>query len=167
MGVGATDRTSIGVIYAKEPPKKMLAGGMILSLAFAIPPGADSHEVKAITTLAADTTLTAMTPHMHVRGKDMTFVAHYPDGRSETLLSVPKYDFNWQLTYELAQPKVLPKGTRVEVIAHFDNSTRNLFNPDPTRTVRWGDQTWEEMMIGFYTTVIDAPPGRTSTAGQQ
>ena len=167
MGVEATDRTSIGVIYAKEPPKKMLGGGMILSLAFAIPPGADSHEVKSSMTLAADTTLTAMTPHMHVRGKDMTYIAHYADGRSETLLSVPKYDFNWQLTYELAQPRVLPKGTRVEVIAHFDNSTKNLYNPDPTKTVRWGDQTWEEMMIGFYTTVVDVPSGNGSTAGQQ
>jgi mono/diheme cytochrome c family protein len=167
MGVEATDRTSIGVIYVKEPPKKMLAGGMILSLAFAIPPGVDSHEVKASTTLGADTTLTAMTPHMHVRGKDMTYIAHYPDGQSETLLSVPKYDFNWQITYELAQRKVLPKGTRVEVIAHFDNSTKNLYNPDPTKTVRWGDQTWEEMMIGFYTTVVDVPSANRSTAGQQ
>ena len=72
-----------------------------------------------------------MMPHMHVRGKDMTYVAHYPDGRSETLLSVPKYDFNWQHTYELAEPKLLPKGTKLEVIAHFDNSTDNPFNPDP------------------------------------
>ena len=90
---------------------------------------------------------------MHVRGKDMTYIAHYPDGTDETLLSVPKYDFNWQITYELAKPKLLPKGTKLEVIAHYDNSTANKFNPDPTKDVRWGDQTWEEMMIGFFSTV--------------
>ena len=162
-GAPATDRTSIGVIYAKEPPKKILGGGSVLTLGFAIPPGAESHEVKSSTTLNADTTLIAMTPHMHMRGKDMTYIATYPDGRTETLLSVPKYDFNWQLTYELAQPKVLPKGTRIDVIAHFDNSTRNLYNPDPSATVRWGDQTWEEMMIGFFTTLVDVPAARTPT----
>jgi hypothetical protein len=98
--------------------------------------------------------VTTYTPHMHVRGKDKTYIAHYPDGTTETLLSVPKYDFNWQITYELATPKVLPKGTRLEVIAHYDNSPANKFNPDPTKDVRWGDQTWEEMMIGFYSTVV-------------
>ena len=154
-GEPATDRTSIGVIYAKEPPKKTLGGGRVLSLTFAIPPGAESHEVRASVTIPQDSLLAMMTPHMHVRGKDMTYVAHYPDGRTETLLSVPKYDFNWQITYELAQPKLLPKDTRLEVIAHFDNSARNLYNPDPTQTVRWGDQTWEEMMIGFYSTLVD------------
>jgi len=106
--------------------------------------------------------MTAMTPHMHVRGKDMTYIAHYPDGTSETLLSVPKYDFNWQLTYMLKAPKVLPKGTQLEVIAHFDNSPNNKFNPDPTKDVRWGDQTWEEMMIGFYSTISDSPAPTTA-----
>ena len=166
-GEATTDRTSIGVIFAKEPPKKTLGGGMVLSIGFAIPPGADHHEVRASTTLRQDTLLTTMTPHMHVRGKDMSYVAHYPDGRSETILSVPKYDFNWQITYEFAEPKRLPKDTRLEVIAHFDNSAGNLFNPDPTQTIRWGDQTWEEMMIGFYSTVIDIPASKTSTTGQQ
>jgi len=86
----------------------------------------------------------------------MTYVAHYPDGRQETLLAVPRYDFNWQHTYELAEPKMMPKGTRLEVIATYDNSPGNAFNPDPGATVRWGDQTWEEMMIGFYSTVVPA-----------
>jgi hypothetical protein len=166
-GKATTDRTSVGVIYAKEPPKQVLGGGAVMTLNFQIPPGADSHEVKGMSTLAQDTTLVAMMPHMHVRGKDMTYIAHYPDGRSETLLSVPKYDFNWQITYDLTQPKVLPKGTRIEVIAHFDNSPKNIYNPDPTATVRWGDQTWEEMMIGFFTTLVDAPAGRTPTGNQQ
>jgi hypothetical protein len=102
---------------------------------------------------------------MHMRGKDMTYIAHYPDGTSETLLSVPKYDFNWQITYQLAAPKLLPAGTKIEVIAHYDNSAANKFNPDPTKDVRWGDQTWEEMMIGFWSTIVD-PPAR-ATAPQQ
>ncbi|MGH9752256.1 MAG: alkyl hydroperoxide reductase, partial [Blastocatellia bacterium] len=75
----------------------------------------------------------------------------YPDGRSEVLLNVPKYDFNWQLTYLPKKPIFLPKGTRLDCVAHYDNSAKNKFNPDPTQTVRWGDQTWEEMMIGWYT----------------
>jgi hypothetical protein len=164
MGKATTDRTSIAVIYAKEPPKKVLGGGMIAQLSFAIPPGAESHEVKARRTMTEDTLLTSMMPHMHSRGKDMTYVATYPDGRTETLLSVPKYLFDWQTDYELAEPKLLPKGTILEVTAHFDNSTTNIFNPDPTATVRWGDQTWEEMMIGFYTSIVDVPAEKRPTA---
>jgi hypothetical protein len=163
IGVPTSDRTSVAVIYAKEPPKKMLSGGNVLNARFEIPPGAPHHEVSATRTFADDVLLTTMMPHMHVRGKDMTYIAHYPDGRKETLLYVPKYDFNWQHTYELAEPKLLPKGTKLEVIAHFDNSTNNVFNPDPTATVRWGDQTWEEMMIGFYSTVVPAPSVRTTS----
>jgi mono/diheme cytochrome c family protein len=166
-GQATTDRTSIAVIYAKEPPKKVFGGGMILNTAFAIPPGDGNHEVKASQTLQQDTLVTSLMPHMHMRGKDMIYVAFYPDGRSETLLSVPKYLFDWQIVYDFAQPKILPKGTRVEVTAHFDNSSKNAYNPDPTATVRWGDQTWEEMMIGFITTLVDAPPASSTTAGQQ
>jgi hypothetical protein len=167
-GAAAVDRTSVGVIYAKEPPKQALGGGMILNVGFTIPPGADNHEVKAVQTLQRDTVVTSLMPHMHMRGKDMTYVAHYPDGRTETLLSVPKYLFDWQIVYDFTQPKVLPKGTRIEVTAHFDNSTRNAYNPDPTQTVRWGDQTWEEMMIGFFTTLVDASAATAApTGGQQ
>ena len=167
-GAATTDLTSVGVIYAKEPPKKALGGGMILNVGFSIPPGADNHEVKAVQTLQQDTVVTSLMPHMHMRGKDMTYVAHYPDGRSETLLSVPKYLFDWQIVYDFTEPKVLPKGTRIEVTAHFDNSTKNAYNPDPTQTVRWGDQTWEEMMIGFFTTLVDASAASAApTGGQQ
>jgi len=157
-GTEATDRTTVAVIYAKEPPTKLAAGGMAINPRFVIPANDGNAEVRATQLLAKDTLVTSLTPHMHVRGKDMTYIAHYPDGTDETLLSVPKYDFNWQITYELAQPKLLPKGTKVEVIAHYDNSTANKFNPDPTMDVRWGDQTWEEMMIGFFSTVVDVPP---------
>jgi mono/diheme cytochrome c family protein len=164
-GTAAKDRTTIGVIYAKQPPTKIAAGGMAINPRFMIPAGDGNAEVRATTPLNRDTIVTAFTPHMHVRGKDMTYIAHYPDGTDETLLSVPKYDFNWQISYELATPKVLPKGTKLEVIAHFDNSTGNKFNPDPTKDVRWGDQTWEEMMIGFFSTI--APPTAAPATPQQ
>jgi hypothetical protein len=165
-GTEVVDRTSVGLIFAKEPPKRLQAGGLVLNPRFVIPAGADNYEVRAVQTVSRDTVLTSFTPHMHVRGKDMTYIAHYPDGTSETLLSVPKYDFNWQITYMLAQPKTIPKGTGIEVIAHYDNSPGNKFNPDPNQDVRWGDQTWEEMMIGFYGTVIDRPAAATSLPGQ-
>jgi mono/diheme cytochrome c family protein len=165
-GTEADDRTSVALIFAKEPPKKMLRGGMALNLRFQIPAGAPNHEVRAVQTFNEDTILTSMTPHMHSRGKDMTYTAHYPDGRSETLLSVPKYNFDWQLTYQLAEPKSLPTGTTLEVIAHFDNSPNNKSNPDPTAVVRWGDQTWEEMMIGFFGTITDVTPDATKPSGR-
>ncbi|HUE87003.1 MAG TPA: hypothetical protein VMO26_13085 [Vicinamibacterales bacterium] len=161
IGEATSDVTSVGVIYARQPPTRMIAGGNVLNFRFAIPPGAANHEVRAERTFADDTLVTTMMPHMHVRGKSMTYIAHYPDGRQETLLHVPRYDFNWQHSYELAEPKKMPKGTRLEVIATFDNSSGNPFNPDPTATVRWGDQTWEEMMIGFYSTVVPAPEATT------
>jgi mono/diheme cytochrome c family protein len=156
-GKEAKDRTTVGIIYATQPPTKLAAGGFVLNPRFVIPAYDGNAEVRATTALARDTTVLTYTPHMHVRGKDMTYIAHYPDGTDETLLSVPHYDFNWQITYQLATPKVLPKGTKVEVIAHYDNSANNKFNPDPSKDVRWGDQTWEEMMIGFFSTVVDPP----------
>ena len=165
-GKEAIDRTEVGIIYAKEPPTKLAAGGMALNPRFVIPANDGNYEVKATQAIAADTMLTSLTPHMHVRGKDMTYIAHYPDGTSETLLSVPKYDFNWQITYQLAKPKLLPAGTKMEVIAHYDNSANNKFNPDPSQDVKWGDQTWEEMMIGFWSTVVN-PPATTSTPPPQ
>jgi hypothetical protein len=161
-GTESKDRTTVGVIYAKQPPTRMAGGGMALNPRFVIPANDANAEVKATQVLAKDTLITAFTPHMHVRGKDMTYIAHYADGTSETLLSVPKWDFNWQITYQLAKPKLLPKGTQLEVIAHYDNSTGNKFNPDPSKDVRWGDQTWEEMMIGFFSTVVE-PPAVPST----
>ncbi|HEY6613871.1 MAG TPA: hypothetical protein VIZ32_05110, partial [Vicinamibacterales bacterium] len=87
--------------------------------------------------------------------KDMTYTAIYPDGRSEIVLQVPKFDFGWQTDYWLSEPLTLPKGSKLHVRAHFDNSTANRSNPDPTKAVRWGDQTWEEMMIGFFTYTVD------------
>jgi len=100
-------------------------------------------------------------PHMHLRGKDFEFKAVFPDGTSKILLSVPRYDFNWQTYYVAKEPEALPKGTKIECVAHFDNSTNNRFDPDATKDVRWGDQTWEEMMIGWISFVYDNPQPST------
>ena len=154
-GKAATDRTQVGLRFLKEPPMLQQRGGSVIQPRFVIPAGAPAHEVRGSRVLQDDTIITSFTPHMHVRGKDMTYVAKYPDGRTETLLVVPKYDFNWQITYQLKEAKRFPKGTEIEVIAHFDNSPQNKFNPDPTKDVTWGDQTWAEMMIGFWGTVVE------------
>ena len=96
-----------------------------------------------------DVKLLGLMPHMHVRGKSFLYEAVYPDGRQQTLLDVPAYDFNWQTSYRLSEPVNLPANTRIHCVAHFDNSENNLNNPDPTRAVSWGEQTWDEMMIGY------------------
>jgi hypothetical protein len=158
IGVPVTDQTQIGVVLAKEPPSQLReqGGGQMPNLTFVIPPGAPNHEVTARKTFDRDTYLSSLYPHMHMRGKDVTYIIIYPDGREEVALRVPKYDFQWQNRYVLAEPKLIPKGSTLKIIAHYDNSSGNRFNPDPTAEVRWGDQTWEEMLIGYYGT-IDAP----------
>ncbi|MGH9755202.1 MAG: thiol-disulfide isomerase, partial [Blastocatellia bacterium] len=103
-------------------------------------------------------------PHMHVRGKDFKYTLVLPDGSSKVLLNVPKYDFNWQLNYWLKAPVAAPKGSRLECVAHHDNSTNNKYNPDPTKTVYWGDQTWEEMMIAWFDYTVDSEDLRKETA---
>ena len=130
-----------------------------------IPPGDPNYEVGGKTTFDRDTYLSTLYPHMHVRGKDATYSIVYPDGREEVVLRVPKYDFNWQLTYKLAEPKLIPKGSTLKVTMHYDNSRANRFNPDPTAAVRWGEQTWEEMMLGYYGTI--ELPGSTATRSRR
>ncbi|MEE9533189.1 MAG: thiol-disulfide isomerase [Acidimicrobiia bacterium] len=169
IGEPTQDQTSIGVIFTdgNEPPEKVFGGGLLSNSRFVIPPGAPSHEVRASMTFEEETYMARFMPHMHVRGKDVTYTVTYPDGREEILLHIPRYDFNWQLRYDLKEPKLLPAGTKMEVIAHFDNSESNRFNPDPAQEVRYGDQTWEEMMNGFYTTVRDFEPEPTTENQQQ
>jgi len=94
---------------------------------------------------------------MHLRGKDFEYSVIYPDGKREIVLSIPRYDFNWQTFYRLEQPLRMPKGSKIHCVAHFDNSSANPANPDPTHEVRWGDQTWEEMMIGWIDYALDKP----------
>jgi len=157
------DRSYIGLKFADPAQVKYrMGGGMVPNNFFEIPPGADNHEVRSTHHFTNDARLLTLTPHMHLRGKSFRYEAEYPDGTREILLDIPRYDFNWQLRYTLAEPKLLPKGTRLVCTAHFDNSEKNLANPDPTKPVRWGDQTWEEMMIGYYSTL----PMETVDAGQ-
>ena len=113
-----------------------------------IPPEND-HQVKATTQFDRDAVLLAFSPHMHLRGKDFQYTLITPDGKREILLRVPKYDFNWQMKYELKTERRIPKGSKIECVAHFDNSRKNPNNPNPWRPVVWGEQTFEEMMIGF------------------
>jgi hypothetical protein len=161
-GTPGTDKSRVGLIFAKEPPKREVRTGMILNPLFAIPPGAANHEIAAEATFTEDVNVWSMHPHMHLRGKDMTYTATYPDGRSEIVLRVPKFDFGWQTDYQLAKPLTLPKGSKLHVSAHYDNSAANRHNPDPTATVRWGDQTWEEMMIGFITYTVEGKAAPSS-----
>ncbi|TWT61584.1 redoxin domain-containing protein [Rubinisphaera italica] len=144
------DCSYIGLNFMKKQDvKKILGGGIAINTKFEIPPGADHHTVTAEYQSPRDQLLLQLTPHMHLRGKAFRFEAFYPNGSQEILLDVPRYDFNWQLNYNLAKPKLLPKGTRILCTAAYDNSKNNLVNPDPTVTVRWGDQSWNEMMIGY------------------
>ena len=155
-GKPATDQTKVGIVFAKEPPQESMSGFVAANSSFVIPPGAANHEVKTTYTISEPARLVNLTPHMHLRGKDFEYTARYPTGETEILLKVPRYDFNWQHTYTLAEPKLLPAGTVIECIAHFDNSANNPFNPDPKSEIRWGDQSWEEMMVGFGGFVVDA-----------
>lgn len=148
------DRSSVGLIFADPAEvKQRVGGGMAPNRMFEIPPGDSNYEVASQHRFDKDVLLLNLTPHMHLRGKSFRYEAEYPGGRREILLDIPHYDFNWQLRYQLAVPKVMPKGTTLYCTAHFDNSAENLANPDPTKPVRWGDQTWEEMMIGYFSTL--------------
>jgi peroxiredoxin len=148
-GVEQADRSSVGLVFAKEPPKNEVKTRGIAQYFLSIPPGAANHKVTSTSKFNQDTEVWALLPHMHLRGKSFEYRAVYPDDTSEVLLSVPRYDFGWQATYLFEEPLRLPAGTRIECTAYFDNSAKNPNNPDPTKTVSWGNQTWEEMMIGF------------------
>jgi len=148
------DKCKVGVIYSDGPVSHEVRTRGIYNLNFVIPPGESNYEVRASYTLKEDLRIISFYPHMHFRGKDWTFLAHLPDGETKTLLVVPRYDYNWQESYILKKPRLLPKGTRIECIAHYDNSSENFSNPDPTVAVRFGDQSWEEMMIGYFDYVV-------------
>ena len=149
-GEETTDQTSVGIVYAKQRIDKVARHFQCMTSRFEIPPGAPHHPITAARTFNCNATGVGMFVHMHLRGKDMTFRAEYPDGDEATLLSVPNYSFDWQMAYRWEVGKMkFPKGTRVECTAHYDNSPFNPFNPDPKRAVRFGQQTYDEMMYGF------------------
>ncbi len=149
-GAEAMDRSVIGLKLRKDAPKYRAFSGSATQFRLAIPPNDSNYMTKATYEFKEDVTLLDFTPHMHLRGKAFKYVMTYPDGRVEEMLDVPKYDFNWQLSYILAEPRKIPAGTKIEATAWYDNSANNKYNPDPSKEVRWGDQTFQEMMIGFF-----------------
>ncbi|MCC9643758.1 thioredoxin family protein [Rhodopirellula sp. JC740] len=149
-GTVQEDLSYIGVKFTqRENVAKELKGAVAINTRFRIPPGEANHVVTAAKGVNSDKKLLSMTPHMHLRGKAFRYVARFPDGTEEILLDVPRYDFNWQIKYILKEPRLIPKGTSIHCRAVFDNSEYNLSNPDPSKTVGWGEQSWDEMMIGF------------------
>jgi len=157
-GKAVTDHVQVGFTVAKDPPQRQYVSLMTSSVQdpahFAIPPNdGDWQSPPAEVTFNQDVELVFLMPHMHVRGKDMTYTLEYPDGKKEVVLNVPRYDFNWQLGYDTSIK--VPKGTKLHVDAHFDNSINNKFNPNPNRTVYYGEMTWEEMMNPFFGVVVD------------
>jgi len=148
-GTATSDRSRLGFVFAKEPPQYQVITYGMAAPVLNIPPGDPNYEAKAVATLGIDVRLLGVNPHMHLRGKSAEVTVTYPDGRIEPLLRVPKYDFNWQITYEPEGDLRLPAGTRLDAVSYFDNSPNNPFNPDPSKEVHWGDQTYDEMMAVF------------------
>ncbi len=154
-GKAGSDATSAGIIFAKRPPAQRVITLQLTNDSFLIPPGADDYPVEVHGTLPNDCTLLSFFPHMHLRGKRFEYNIVHADNSRETLLRV-NYNFYWQLSYKLAQPLALKAGTELQAIAWFDNSPNNPHNPDPNKAVRWGDQTYEEMMVGFFDVAVPA-----------
>ncbi len=148
-GKPQTDRTSVGFHLAPAPPERPLRRMDLRNFFMSIPAGAPNHEVRRCYDFERDKLLVSITPHMHYRGKDVTYELVHPDGRRQILLAVPRYDFNWQLNYRLKEPVFVEKGSRLIVTAHYDNSAGNRANPDPSQVVRWGDRSEEEMFTSW------------------
>jgi len=152
-----TDRSMVGMIFAKQPPERLMKTRAVSNVFFEIPPNADHHKVIAIWKPSLDVTLYSLMPHMHYRGAAMEYKVFYPDGKSEVLLNVPAYSFNWQMAYRPQAPIHIPAGSKIQVTGYFDNSAKNKFNPDPTKAVRQGEPTYDEMMMGFMDYTAEKP----------
>jgi len=161
-GKSETDETSVGLIFAKEPPRQISRRIDLSNQMFMIPAGDPDHDVSECHTFAKSVLITSLTPHMHLRGKSMQIMAQLPGGHLTALLSVPDYQFNWQFTYRAKEPIYLPAGTRIEVKAKFDNSANKPGNPDPGQAVRWGSASEKEMMDGWIEYLDADAPGRQS-----
>ena len=155
-GTPQTDRTRVGLYFGKGELKKEVVAALAGNVTFSIPPNNPNFELRSVYVVDQDISVVSLFPHMHLRGKDMKMTATYPDGRQETLLNVPAYDFSWQLFYYPKTRIALPKGTRVDLVAHFDNSTANRNNPDPTKAVTFGEASTSEMMFGMFEFTADA-----------
>jgi hypothetical protein len=161
-GKPGADRTRIGLVFAKEQPKQAVLTLQMGNDRFVIPPGDANYRVSVSGTLPNDALLISMFPHMHLRGKGFEYLIAGPRGALTTLLKVNNYDFNWQLNYRLAQPRLLPAGTRLMCVGYFDNSRNNPRNPDSSAEVRFGEQSWEEMMIGFFDVAVNAATNKVT-----
>ena len=161
-GTEMQDQLKIGIIFAKEPPKYEVHVAALANPRIRIPAGDANHVETLERKIPTDMMFTSFMPHMHTRGKAFKYEVTYPDGRSEVLLNVPRYDFNWQLQYEYATARRIPAGSTMKVTAVFDNSAGNPANPDPTKDVRWGQQTWDEMMIGYVEHYTPMRPGNVA-----
>lgn len=155
-----TDQTRIGLVFAARPPAQRVLTLQLTNSDFVIPPGVDNYRVEVHGSLPNDAVLLSFFPHMHLRGKRFEYNILHPDGSAEPLLRV-NYDFYWQLSYRLAEPRPLPAGTKLQAVAWFDNSKNNPHNPDPTAAVYWGDQTYDEMMVGFFDVAVPADIDKT------
>ena len=155
VGLKFADPAAVAAHRSGETPFTLVKSVAVSNPKFEIPPGEERHVVKASREVPRDLTILALTPHMHYRGAAFRYELTTPDGETTTLLDVPEYDFNWQHRYDLAEPLSVPKGSRIDCTAAFDNSASNPANPDPTATVRWGEQSWEEMMIGFLLVAVE------------
>jgi hypothetical protein len=160
-GEATTDRSRFGLKFAPAPPRIALRSTPLINGGLHIPPGAANHRVDASMTVNRDIMLFSMVPHTHVRGKRWLYEVVYPDGKRETILSVPNYDFDWQHEYVFREPLRIPAGSKFQASAWYDNSPANKSNPDPTKDVWWGDQTWEEMMFTSLTFNIVTAPAST------
>jgi hypothetical protein len=157
-GKPESDQSTIGIHYVKVPSQKVVAGLMVLDRSLDIPAGVENHPMERSYTLPADVTLVGITPHMHLLGRKMEATATFPDGRTEPLIRINDWNFNWQDQYLLEQPLRLPKGTRLDVTALYDNSEKNPLNPNsPPQRVTWGEQTTDEMFICFFLATTDKP----------
>jgi hypothetical protein len=155
-GTTTRDRTKLGIVFAKAPPRERVLTLSATNGTFKIPPGDPNYRVDASFEVGAPVNLSGLHPHMHGRGKDFEYRLVYPTKESQILLRVPHYNWHWQSWYTLEEPIPLPKGTKIECTAHFDNSANNPDSADPTKTVAWGEQSWDEMMVGFFNLVFAA-----------
>ena len=166
-GLATTDTSRMGLYLHEEPPEHKLDNMVLLNPRILIPAGAPNHSEVMVRTFDQDVLVYSLLPHAHYRGKASEFVAHLPDGTQETLLSVPRYDFNWQTNYDLKEPRFLPAGTKIVHRTWWDNSARNPANPDATRDVPWGQQSWDEMLFGSVRyRVVEADAAGSIAGGQ-
>ena len=165
-GKATADRTQVGIVFAKKPPKYRIVNDAIMNSTIRIPPGAPNHQAEGTVTVQHDTRIGGFGPHMHVRGKAMRYELLRTGTKPEILLDVPNYDFNWQIKYQPAQWVEVKKGDQIRVTAWYDNSPNNRNNPDPSKEVFWGDQSWSEMLFAFldYVVPVEVDPGLVTGA---